>query len=150
MSPRSSEATLEDGRQHQLVDRADLHRNDAKDEPDRAPLLEHVAAKPTESRNAIGEVDLLRVPELLALRGRHDRGAHRDEILVVETFVGRGGLEGPPDPHHRIAADLEVEVRRPVVHGDFQEIVDVHDENRRSDYRRKRRRAAGCDVKFEA
>ena len=36
------------------------------------------------------------------------------------------GTSVAADAHHRVAADLQVEVRRAVVDGDFQQIVDVH------------------------
>ena len=49
-------------RQAELVDRADLHGNDAEDQADRAALLEHVAAEPAEAGDAVGEVDFLRLP----------------------------------------------------------------------------------------
>ena len=78
---------LEHLRQAQLVDRADLHRDDAKHQPDRAALLEHVAAEAAEPGHAVGEVDFLRVLEFLALLRRHDRRAHRDDVFVVELLV---------------------------------------------------------------
>ena len=37
--------------------------------------------------DAVGEVDFLRFLELLALRRRHDRRAHRDDVLVVEPLL---------------------------------------------------------------
>ena len=36
---------------------------------------------------AVGEVDLLRLLEALALRRRHDRGAHRDDLVVIEPLA---------------------------------------------------------------
>ena len=48
----------------------DLHRDDAEDQADRAALLEDVAAEAAEAGHAVGEVDFLRVLELLALRRR--------------------------------------------------------------------------------
>ena len=50
--------------------RHDLDRDDAQHHADRAALLEHVAAEAAEAGHAVGEVDLLRVLELLALRRR--------------------------------------------------------------------------------
>ena len=127
-SPRSSCAIcLQDRRQAELVDRADLHRDDAQDEPDRAALLEDVAAEAAEARHAVGEVDFLRFLELLALRRRHDRGAHRDDVLVVEPLLLGRRHQRAADAHHREAADLEVQVRGAVFDRDLQEIVDVHE-----------------------
>ena len=53
---------LEHRRQPELVDRADLHRDDAEDQADRAALLEDVAAEAAEAGHAVGEVDFLRRP----------------------------------------------------------------------------------------
>src|SRR5262249_1343052 len=117
---------VQDGRQHQLFDRPDLHRDDAKDESDRAALLKDVAAKTAEAGDAVGQVDFLRVLQLLPLAGGHDGGAHGDDVLVIEPFFFAGGDELPADAHHRITADLEMKIRRAVFDGDFQEIVDVH------------------------
>ena len=85
---------LEHRREAELLDRADLHRNHAQHQPDRAALLEDVAAETAEPGDAVGEVDFLRFLELLALGRRHHRGAHRHDILVVEPllFGGRGEL----------------------------------------------------------
>ena len=76
--------------------------------------------------HAVGEVDFLRLLELLALRRRHDRRAHGDDVLVVELLVLGGRHERAAHAHHREAADLQVQVGRAALDGDFQEIVDVH------------------------
>ena len=68
-SPRSSSAIfLSTRRQPELVDGADLHRDDAEHQADRAALLEDVAAETAEPGDAVGEVDFLRLLELLPLR----------------------------------------------------------------------------------
>ena len=114
-------------RQPELVDGPDLHRDDAEDEADGAALLEDVAAEPAEARDAVGEVDFLRLLELLPLRRRHHRRAHGDDVLVIELLVFEiAGVERAAHAHHRIAADLQVEVGRPALDRDFQKVVDVH------------------------
>ena len=45
--------------------------------PDRAALLEDVAAEAAEAGNAVGEVDFLRLPELLLVLGREEHARHR-------------------------------------------------------------------------
>ena len=101
---------LQHRRQPQLVDRPDLHRDDAEDETDGAALLKDVAAEPAEAGDAVGEVDLLRVLEFLALAGRHHRRAHRDDVLVIEPLLVGRGHEHAAHAHHRVAADLQVQV----------------------------------------
>ena len=49
-----------------------LHRDDAEHQADRAALLEDVAAEAAEAGHGVGEVDLLRLLELLPLRRGHD------------------------------------------------------------------------------
>ena len=83
--------------------------------------------KRPEAGDAVGEVDLLAVLELLALGRGHDRRRHRDGVLVVEAALLGGRDEVAPHPHHRVAADLQVEVRRAALDGDLQEFVDVHE-----------------------
>ena len=117
---------LQHRRQAKLGDRPDLHRDDAQDHADRAALLEDVAAEAAEPGDAVGEVHLLRLLELLPLRRRHDRGAHSDDVLVIEPFVFNRGCQYPAHAHHRVTADLEMQIGRPAVDGDFEEIVDVH------------------------
>ena len=103
------------------------HRDDAQDHADRAALLEDVAAEAAEARHAVGEVDLLALLELLALLGRHDRArAIATVSLVVEPLLLGRDDERAVDPHHRVAADLEVQVGRAAGDGDLQQIVDVH------------------------
>ncbi len=117
---------LEDGRQVQLVDRLHLEGDDEHG-ADGAALLEDVAAEPAEARHAVGEVDLLRVLEPLALGGRHDGGRHLHEVLVVQLLVIGDANEPPMDAGHGIGPDLQVKVRRSALDGQLQEIVDMHD-----------------------
>ena len=79
--------SLQDRRQPQLVDRPNLHRDDAQHQADRAALLEDVDAEAPEARHAVGEVELLRLLEFLTLRRRHDRRAHRHHVVVLEALV---------------------------------------------------------------
>jgi hypothetical protein len=118
---------LEHSRQPEVLDGLDGHRNDAQDETDRAALLEHVDTETAEARHAVREVHLLGVLEFLPVDVRHDGGAHRDDVFVVEPFVLGNGHQEAPLPHHGIAAHLDVQVRRAVFDGDLQEIVDVHE-----------------------
>src|SRR5687768_8518080 len=113
-------------RQRQLVDGGDAHRDHAEDHPDRAALLKRVAAEPAETGHAVGEIDLVVVLELLAVAGREDRGGHRHHILVIEPFLFGGRSQRAADPHHRVAAHLQVEVRGAALNGNFQEVIDVH------------------------
>ena len=96
-----------------------LNRDDAEDHPDGAALLEHVATEAPQARHAIGEVDFLRVLELLALGGRHDGRRHLHEVLVVQPLLLRDARQPPVDAHHGVAADLQVKVGGALVDGNF-------------------------------
>ncbi len=76
--------------------------------------------------DAVGQVDFLRVLELLALRGGHDRRGHLDEVLVIELLLVGDRREVPVDAGHRVAADLEVQVGGALFDGELQQVVDVH------------------------
>jgi hypothetical protein len=117
---------LQDGGQVELLEVLNAHRDDAKRHADRAALLERVAAEPAEAGDAIRQVHLMAVLELLAQRRRQHRGQHRHHVVVVQPLVlgDRGQLAAYP--HHRIAAGLQVKVRRPPLNRDFQKIIDVH------------------------
>ena len=108
---------LQHRRQAELLDAAHAHRNDAQDHADGAALLEDVAAEAAEPGHAVGEVDLLRVLEPLAVRRRHDRRGHLDQILVIELAARRDRHELAVDARHREAADLEVQVGGALVDG---------------------------------
>ena len=117
---------LEDRRQEQLADRQDAGRDDAQHEADRAPLLEDVASEASEVRHGVGDVDLEVVLELLLLPSGHDGERHRDRVFLHEPPHVRHRREHSVDPEDRERAHLEVEVGRLALHGDLQEIVDVH------------------------
>src|SRR5207245_1572770 len=63
---------------------------------------------------------------LLPLRRRHDGGAHGDDVVVVELLFFVHRHERAADAHHREGADLQVQVRRPALDGDLEQIVNVH------------------------
>jgi hypothetical protein len=75
---------------------------------------------------AVGEIDFLGVPELLALGSRHDGGGHLDEIIVIELLVAATRRQPAVDAGHRVAADLEVQVGGADVRRRFKQRVDMH------------------------
>ena len=76
--------------------------------------------------DAVGEVHFLRVLELLALRGGHDRRGHLDEVFVIEQLLVGHRREVAVDAGHRVAADLEVQVGGALFDGGLQQVIDVH------------------------
>ena len=72
--------------------------------PMRAPLLEHVAAETAEPRHAIGEIDLLWVLELLAVRRWHDGRGHLGEVVMVQLAARLDRLEMAMHAGHSGAA----------------------------------------------
>ncbi len=125
--PRSSAAIcLRIGRQAELVDRSDPERDDAQHDADRAALLEDVGAEPAEAGDAVGEVDLLGLPELLDVLRPHDRAGHRLGVRAVEALLVGRHDQRAVDPHHRIAADLQVQVGRAAGDGRLQQVIDMH------------------------
>ena len=87
-----------------------------------------LTAEAAEARDAVREVDFLRaagtsraVPALKSDVG-HGLGVGPLEPLLFGADGQRAA-----DPHHRIAADLQVQVGRTAGDGGLEEIVDVHD-----------------------
>jgi hypothetical protein len=110
----------------QLVDRLDAGRNDAQDEADGAALLEDVTAEPAEPVDAVGEVDVLVLAELLDVVGAQDRLGDRLGIVAIEAlFLGRDD-QGSVDAHHRVAADFEMQVGRPAGDRGLEQLIDMH------------------------
>ena len=116
----------EHGWEPELVHRGDHHRNHADDQADRASLLEDAAAKPPQALHAVGEVDLLTFFEPRLLLRVHDGGRHRFRIGVLQARLLGCDDEAAMHAHHRVAAHLEMEVRRPAHGRDFQKIVNGH------------------------
>ena len=99
-------------RQQQVVDRQDLRGDDAQHHAHRPALLEDVDAEAAEPGDAVGEVDFLRLDELVALLGRHHLRAHRQRVFVHQPLFFADRDEHAGDARHRIGADLEVKVGR--------------------------------------
>ena len=117
---------LEDRREPELVDVADAGRDDAEHHADRAALLEDVAAEAAEPGDAVGQVDFLRLAEFFLVLGREEHARHRFGVVAVEPLFLGGDEQCAIDPHHRVAADLEVQVGGSGRGGYPQEIIEMH------------------------
>ena len=82
--------------------------------------------KRPEPADAVGEVDFLRLDELVTLLGRHHVRAHRQRVFVHQPLFFADRHEHAGDARHRIGADLDVQVGRAFGDGRAEEIVDVH------------------------
>ena len=117
---------LEDRRQLQLLDRADLYWDHAKDHGNGAPLTKHVAAEAAEPGDAVGEVHLMLTRQARLKRPRQQRGCHRVQRGRVERAVLGDRAQVAVHPQYRIVAALEVEVGRPGLHRCGEKLGDVH------------------------
>jgi hypothetical protein len=109
-SPRSSIVLMEDA-QHQ---------------PGRPALLKDVAAEAAEAGHAVGAVDLLGHDEALLHVRRQHRLGKGGGVGRLQAPLLRDHVQGAADPHQRVAARLEVEIRGSGSDGSRQQIVDVH------------------------
>jgi hypothetical protein len=104
----------EDRRQAEFVDPPDAEGDHAQDDADRPALLEDVAAEAAEARHAVRQVDLLRFLELLRWAADITEAAIVTVSSCVSRFSSEVRRQQPAHPHHRVAADLEVQVGRPL------------------------------------
>ena len=116
----------DDGRQVEVVDRADVHRDRADDQRDAAALGEGVDAEAREAGDRVGEVDLVLDVELLELRRILEHVVHAvDRLLVGQR---RGALERDEvavEAHERPGGDLEVQVRAPGLDEGVQGSIEI-------------------------
>src|SRR6185312_7007582 len=99
-------------RQVQLVDRADGVRDRAADQRDHSALAEGVHTEAGQTRNRVGEVDLVLARELaeLAVLGEH-LPEDRLGLLGAQRLGIGNGLEDAVGPDERTRRHLEVKVR---------------------------------------
>ena len=76
--------------------------------------------------HAVGQVDFLLLLELLALLGAEEHAAIASVSLRSSRFSSRDDDERAVDAHHRVAADLQVQVGGAARDGNLEEIVEVH------------------------
>ncbi len=76
--------------------------------------------------DAVGQVDLLGAPELLLVLGREEHARHRFGVGAVEPLLFRRHDQIAVDPHHRVAADLEVQVGGAGGDGNLQKFIEMH------------------------
>ncbi len=117
---------LEHRRQPQLVDRLDARRDHAQHHADRASLLEHVAAEPSQSRHAVRQVYFLALAELLHMVGGEEHAGHRFGVVAIEPLGLGRHHQHAVDAHHRVAADFEMDVGRSAGDRDFEQFVQFH------------------------
>ena len=117
---------LQHRRQHQLANGEDARRDDPQHQAHRPALLEDGAAEAAEPRHRVGDVELQLLLEALLLARVHDREAHGDGVFLHQPLDVGERLQLAIDPDHRVAADLQVEVGGLALHGDLEQIVDVH------------------------
>ena len=111
MRPRCSRGDLlEDLRQHELLDGLDPEGDDAEHHADGAALLEDVDAEAAEAGDAVGEVDLVGLLELLLLVVVHDPERHPRDLLGRQAAGVLQRDERAVDAEHRRQAGLEVDV----------------------------------------
>jgi hypothetical protein len=117
---------LQDGGEPQLVDVADAERDDTEDQSDGSALLEYIAAEAAQSGDAVRKIHFLSLAEALEMLGLEDDAGHLLRVSALETFFLGRDDQRPVDPHHRIAADFQVQIGRTARDSGLEEIVDVH------------------------
>ena len=112
--------------QEQFVERADLGRNDAKHQSDVAALLKDVDTEASQAGNAVRHVDFRGLFEFLLLARGHHAERH-----VQHVFGGDARLVGQRhqvaiNAQVRIVANLQVQVGGAALHGNAEQVVDIH------------------------
>src|SRR5262249_52890077 len=101
---------LNDLREAELVEGADLVRNHADGRPDRTALAIHVAAKARQTLNAEGQVELALLLELLLLTLVQHAVGESLGVLWREHFELRQRRELAGDPDLRVRTGREMKV----------------------------------------
>jgi hypothetical protein len=112
--------------QHELLDALDAEGDDAKDDADRPPLLEHVDPEASEAGDAVGEVDFAGLLEAPLLHRVHDAEGHLLDLLGRHALAVLQRDERAVDPEHRGQPGLEMDVRGGPVESDLQDLVQLH------------------------
>src|ERR1700674_707494 len=113
-------------RQKQFVERADLRRNDAQHQSHIAALLKHVHTEASQARNAIRHVDFRGLFEFLLLPRRHHAESHVQHVFSRHARLLGQSQQIAINAQVRIVPHLQMQVRSAALHGDAQQVVDVH------------------------
>ena len=111
--------------QVELLDRLDAERDHAEDDADRAALLEGIDAEAAEAGDAVGEVALAGVVELLLLARAHDPVGHLLHLLGRQALAVLQRHQRAVHAEHRGQARLQMDVRRAALERDLEDLVQL-------------------------
>ena len=115
-----------DLRQIEFVEGANLGGNDAQHQSHVAALLEDVHTEAAQSGDAVGHVDFRGLFEFLFLARRHHAERHGQHILGADARLVGQRSQVAIDAQMGIVAYLQMQVGGPALHGDAQQIINIH------------------------
>ncbi len=112
--------------QVEFVECTDLGGDDAQYQAHVPALLEDVHTEAAQSGDAVGHIDFRSLFEFLFLPGRHHAESHSQHVLGGDAGLVGQRLQFAVDPQVGIISDLEMQVRSAALHGDAQQVIDIH------------------------
>ena len=116
---------LDDAREIEFLDRANLGGNDAQHHADVAALLEHVDAEAAQARDAVGHVQLRRLLEFLLLAVGHHAERHGEHFFRSDARNIGERRERAVHAQTGMVSDFQMEIGRLGFNGAAQQIVDA-------------------------
>ena len=117
---------LDDLRQVQFVECADLGRNDAEHQSHVAALLEDVHTEAAQSGDAVGHIDFRGLFEFLLLPGRHHAERHVQHVFGADARLVGQRHQFAVNAQVWIVSHLQMQVGGSAFRRYSQQIINVH------------------------
>jgi len=104
-------------------------RDDAKHQTDVAALLKDVDTEPSQAGDAVSHVDFRGFFEFLLLARGHHAKRHVEHVLGRDTRLVGERNEVAIDAQVRIVTHLQVQVGSAALHGNAQQVINIHAED---------------------
>src|SRR5208282_5040214 len=113
-------------RQEQFVKRADFGGNDAEHQSHIAALLKYVHTEASQAGDAVGHIDFRGLFEFLFLPCRHHAERHVQHVFGGDTRLIGQRHQIAINAQVRIVPHLQMQVGSAALHGDAEQVVDIH------------------------
>ena len=112
--------------QVKFVEGANFGGDDAQHQSHVAALLENVHTEAAQSGDAVGHVNFRGFFEFLLLARRHHAERHGQHVFGADAGLVGQRSQVAIDAQMGIVADLQMQVGGPALHGDAQQVINIH------------------------